>query len=222
MRGLPFVASWGRPGAVSMRPRWACPIGFTVNLSAPVLLRLIGRGRCLSWFRLLRCCRLCAARRPVADAGAARPFGLHQRPCSGLASLRLWGLAAVAGPYILPLLRLTVSPEPFGGFGIGCACAACAALRGADGGCQGSGAVCASVGVWGRLGASDAHGGAHPTGGVLGLLCVAHVAENAPDVQVSASTGRPEPNASRMLRAGLARFGCGVGLVAVLLARLGN
>ena len=114
---LPFLASWGRPGAVFVRPRWACPFGFAVNVRGPRLNPPCGAG---PWLVLRSLASLLAVfarpRRPDYRRGAARPGGRPQRPRGGafVASLglaagrrALAGVAA-AGPYILPLLRPTV------------------------------------------------------------------------------------------------------------------
>ena len=111
MAALPCFASWGRPGAVFMRPRWACPFGFAVNGRGPRLNPPCGAGllagSCVLLPALLG--RLCAApAAPVTDAGTA----YHQRPrCGlGLASLRSGDLSlcrpgdggGAASPALLP------------------------------------------------------------------------------------------------------------------------
>lgn len=166
-------------------------------------------------------------RRPDYRRGAARPGGRHQRPRVGPCFAVSLGTAAGrralgrggCGAVSASLLRPTVSPG-VPGWSVSAARsrrgASCAALMGIVKVRRVCAPSWASWAVW-----PDAHGGAHPGGGVLVVrLCFGRVAEDAANVQVAAAHGGPVPDARGLLRGGLAVCAGGVCLRAVVRARL--
>lgn len=146
--GLPSLASWGRPGAVLMRPRLACPVRVSVNQRRPRLEPPCGAGPWLvlrslaSLFAWAVSARLLGVPSVPVTEGGRYPEGRNRCPLGWLGHRPAVG---PCGPCAGGLGRTSRPSPPHGiawavsGFGIGWALLGALAMRRGYGICQGAG-----------------------------------------------------------------------------------